>query len=163
MIILLCACHNLIDYFPIKTQMKESVVPLFRASSAPRSPNRSTYHNGLTLRRLVWQASQNNLRLAGRQDGSLWTIASVVSPLRVLCFSSSQMKCQYSVLKMWVQARKLFFYGSVPSETVSACLTANNSDCPRNIPGNDISVSNLTYNLDISLHFSNSSYSYYLQ
>jgi len=45
MIILLCECHNLIGtYFLIKTQMKEPALPLFRASSAPRSPTRPTYH-----------------------------------------------------------------------------------------------------------------------
>ena len=110
MVVLLCECHNLIDvYFPIKTKMNEPVVPLFRASIAPRSSTRATYHNELTLRPSVWQEVQNNLRLAGRQDGSLWTMASAVSPLRFFCLSSSQMKCQYSVRKMRVQARKLFF------------------------------------------------------
>ena len=70
MIILLCECHNLIDtYFPIKSQMKETDLPLFRASTAPSSPTRATYHKELNLRPSVRQEVQNNLRLAGRQDG----------------------------------------------------------------------------------------------
>jgi len=45
---------------------------------------------------------------------------------------------------MRLQARTLvFFNGRIPSETVYVCLKANISDDTRNIPGNDIAVSNL--------------------
>jgi hypothetical protein len=147
MIILFCECQYLINaYFLINTQTKEPVIPLFRASTAPRSPTRAIYHIELTLRPSVWQEVQNNLRLAWRQDGSLWTIGSAVSPFTVSCLSSSKIKCQFSVLKMRVQTRKLFFLRKVPSETVSICLTANSSDGTRNTPANDIAVSNLLTN-----------------